>query len=256
MAHGVLLTIGGYSAYAAVTVAGLAWPFGILSALLFGAMVGALLYFGVVRWMVRTSEFETNIIIATFGAAIAIESVVLRTFGGQPFGQPLIVRGSFDAGLVAIPHQNVVIIAGSAVLMLVVSLMMQRTRLGRAIRAVSQQKDAAGLMGVPVQRIFFVVLIISGMLAAVSGVMLTSSTQLSPSLGHDPMIKAFIICVVAGLGHVGGAVAMAFALAMIEAAAQFWLGARWGFPALLGLVILVLIARPAGLFGRTEIRRL
>ena len=256
MAHGVLLTIGGYSAYAAVSVAGLPWPMGIAAALLFGGLIGLLLYLGVVRWMVGTANFETNIIIASFGVAIALENSVLQIFGGQPFGQPLVMRGAVDVGLVSIPYQNIIIVVGSAGLMLVASYVMQQTRLGRAIRAVSQQRDAAGLMGVPVQQIFLIVLVFSGMLSAISGVMLTSSTQLAPALGQDPMIKAFIMCVVAGLGHIGGAVAMAFALAMVEAASQFWLGARWGFPVLLTLVILVLIVRPAGLFGRVSITRL
>lgn len=256
MAHGVMLTIGGYSAYGAVTNLGLAWPFGLLAALVMGALLGGVIYLGSVRWMVNAKDFETNIIIATFGIAIALEAAVLKIFGGRPFGQPLVLRGAFDLGVVSVPYQNMVIILGSLVLMLFVSLVMRRSRLGRAIRAVSQQKEAAGLMGVPVQRIFALVLMLSGMLAALSGVMLTSSTQLSPALGQDPMIKAFIMCVVAGLGHVGGAIAMAFGLATIEAATQYWLGARWGFPTLLTLVILVLVMRPAGLFGRAGIRRL
>lgn len=256
MAHGVFLTIGGYAAYAAVTAAGLPWPAGILSALLFGSLAGLLLYLCIVRWMVGTENFETNIIIASFGVALALENSILLLFGGQPFGQPLNVRGSIDAGLVSIPFQNMIIVLSSAALMIMASTMMKRTKLGRAIRAVSQQRDASGLMGVPVQQIFLTVLIISGMFSALCGVMLTSSTQLSPSLGQDPMIKAFIMCVVAGLGHLGGAVAMAFALALIEAAAQFYFGARWGFPVLLSLVIIVLIVRPSGLLGRAEINRL
>lgn len=256
MSHGVFLTIGGYAAYAAVSAAGLPWFLGIVSALLFGALVGLLLYVGVVRWMVGTEGFETNIIIATFGVALALENSILQIFGGQPFGQPLVLRGAVDIGLVSIPYQNIIIILGSAVLMFLVWLLIQKSKLGRAIRAVSQQRDAAGLMGIPVQKIFMIVLCLSGMVSALCGVLLTSSTQLSPSLGQDPMIKAFIMCVVAGLGHLGGAVAMAFALAFIEAFAQFYFGARWGFPVLLSLVILVLIIRPAGLVGRAEVSRL
>ena len=70
------------------------------------------------------------------------------------------------------------------------------------------------------------------------------------------MLKAFIMCVIAGLGNLPGAVASAFGLALIEAFVQFGAGARWGFPVLLLIVILVLIWRPTGLFGRAAIRRL
>jgi branched-chain amino acid transport system permease protein len=81
-------------------------------------------------------------------------------------------------------------------------------------------------------------------------------TQLSPPLGNDPMLKAFIMCVIAGLGNLPGAVAAAFGLALLEAFVQYAAGARWGFPSLLFVVIAVLIWRPSGLFGRAQIRRL
>jgi branched-chain amino acid transport system permease protein len=86
--------------------------------------------------------------------------------------------------------------------------------------------------------------------------MVSSMTQLSPPLGGDPMLKAFIMCVVAGLGNLSGAVLMAFGLALVEAFVQFEAGARWGFPVLLLIVIVVLVWRPSGLFGRVQVRRL
>jgi branched-chain amino acid transport system permease protein len=86
--------------------------------------------------------------------------------------------------------------------------------------------------------------------------MVSSMTQLSPPLGNDPMLKAFIMCVVAGLGNLPGAIAAAFGLALLEAFVQFVAGARWGFPSLLFVVIAVLIWRPSGLFGRAQIRRM
>lgn len=256
MAHGVMLTVGGYAAYSVATQAGLPWPLAVLGALAAGAVVGALLYIGLTRWMVGRDGFETNIIIATFGVAIAIEAAILKIYGGRPFGQPLSVPGRIETGLIPLPWQNLISIAGALVLMVSVGALLKRSRIGRAVRAVSQQREAAGLMGVPVQQVYALVLVLSGMVAAVSGILLTTTTQLSPTLGQDPMIKAFIMCVVAGLGSISGSVIMAFALAMIEAVAQFTLGARFGLPALLTVVILVLIVRPAGLFGRIEVRRL
>lgn len=84
-------------------------------------------------------------------------------------------------------------------------------------------------MGVPVARVYLQVLILSGMLAGVCGVLVSSITQLSPSLGADPMLKAFIMCVVAGLGNLPGAIITSFGLAIAEALVQFLAGARWGF---------------------------
>lgn len=258
MAHGAMLTLGGYAAYSAVTRAGLPLPAGVLAAVAVGALAGALIHLLITRPLVRRSPetFETTIMIATFGAAIALENAILAVFGGQPFGQPLALRGMARLGPVIAPWQNLLIMAVAVALMILVALYLARTRGGRAIRAVSQNREAAELMGVPVDAIYLRVLALSGALAGVCGLLVSSLTQLSPTLGAEPMLKAFVMCVVAGLGNIPGAIAASFALAVIEAFVQYQFGARWGFPVLLGLVIAVLVWRPTGLFGRTQVRRL
>ena len=110
-------------------------------------------------------------------------------------------------------------------------------------------------MGVNVGRVFAQVMGIAGVVAAISGVMLSSITTLAPTMGYDPMLKAFIICVIAGLGNVPGALVAAFVLGLFEAVVQFAVGVRFGFPALLALVIVALIWRPYGVFGRRQVRR-
>ncbi len=256
MAHGALLTLGGYAAYSAVTAAGLAWPFGFVAAIIVGALFGAFLYFGLVRFMLGSTAFETNIIIATVGIAIALENVILLIYGGQPLGQPVSLDGMFRLGQVPVASQNLLIVVLSVAIMFLVAFTLRTSKIGRAIRATAQNREAARLMGVPTRSIYLQVLAISGALAAVSGVLLSSITQLSPPLGNDPMLKAFIMCVVAGLGNVQGSVLAAFVLALVEACTQFYLGARWGLPVLLILVILALIWRPYGVFGRTQVTRL
>ena len=258
MAHGVLLTIGGYAAFTAVTQLGLPAPLGLLAALLAGAIVGALLYGGMVRFMLRTPRalFETNVIIATFGIAMALESLVLLGYGGQPFAQPLAIPGTVRVGTAAIPVQNLVVVGVSLVLMAFAAILLQTTRMGRAIRAVAQNGEAAQLLGVPVRRVYLQVMMIAGMLAAICGVLLSSITQLSPTLGQDPLLRAFIMCVVAGLGNLPGAIIASFVLALIENGVDFLASARWGFPTLLLIVIAILIWRPNGAFGRAQVRRL
>jgi branched-subunit amino acid ABC-type transport system permease component len=146
--------------------------------------------------------------------------------------------------------------AVSVVLMLLVALVLNRTRMGRAIRATAQNRDAAQLMGVPVRLVYAQVMVIAGMLAAISGIMLSSITTLAPTMGYDPMLKAFIICVIAGLGNVAGALIAAFVLGVFEAFVQFYFGVRFGFPSLLLLVIVALIWRPYGVFGQKKVSRL
>lgn len=258
MAHGALLALGGYAANSVVITLGLPVPFGLLGAAVMGAAAGALLYVAVVRLLLRQplATFETNVLIATVGIGIALENAILRVYGGQPLRQPVTMPGLVPLGVSEVPAQNLVIIAMSLAMMGGVAWLLARTRMGRAIRATAQNREAAQLMGVPTGRVYLQVLMLSGMLAGVCGVLVSSITQLSPPLGGDPMLKAFIMCVVAGLGNLPGAVASAFALALVEAFVQFGAGARWGFPALLVIVIVVLIWRPTGLFGRAQVRRL
>ena len=258
MAHGAMLTLGGYSAYFAVTRLG--WPVaaGVLMACAVGALAGAIIFFTVTRPLLarQTGNFETTIMIATFGVAVALENAILLTFGGQPFAQPVHINGNFGSGGFTVPMQNVLIVVIAVALMALVAAFLRSTRNGRAIRAVAQNKEAAELLGVPSGRIYLLALVLSGGLAGICGLLVSSITQLSPSLGADPMLKAFIMCVVAGLGSIPGGIAASFALALLEAFVQYYFGARWGFPVLMGIVIVVLILRPAGLFGKTMVRRL
>ncbi len=258
MAHGAMLALGGYAAYTVVTTLGWPAPLGFLGAVAAGALAGAVLYALVVRQLLGQplASFETSVLIATVGVGIALENGILKVYGGQPLRQPVAAGGLVAVGRAGVPVQDVAIVLVSVVLMGALAWLLARTRMGRAIRATAQNREAAQLMGVPVRRVYLQVMMLSGALAGVCGVLVSSVTQLSPPLGADPMLKAFIMCVVAGLGNLPGAVGSAFALALVEAFVQFAAGARWGFPVLLLTVIAVLIWRPAGLFGRAQVRRL
>ena len=110
-------------------------------------------------------------------------------------------------------------------------------------------------MGVKADQIYLQVLVIAGLLAAAAGIMISSLATLSPQMGANPLLRAFVICVVAGLGSVAGAGFAAVALGLFEAAIQYYYGVRYGFPLMLALVIIVLIWKPAGLFGQQEVTR-
>ena len=255
MSHGAILTIGGYSAYAASQQLGWYPVFGFITALAAGSLVGLLIFVTIARPLLKSRNFETNVFIATIGIGAVLENVVLKLFGPYPKPQPLSVPGGIRIGSVLIPFQNITILAVALIMMVIVAVLLQRSRVGRAIRATAQNRDAAQLMGVHINGVYAQVLALSGALAAVSGIMISSLAALSPTMGGDPMLKAFIICVVAGLGNTYGAVAAAIVIGLIEAAAQYELGVRFGFALLLLLVIAILIWRPSGVFGKGRIVR-
>ena len=256
LAHGVILAIGGYAAYTVATLLGLPPIVGLIAAVVTGGCVGGALYYLSIRTLARQEAFEMNVIIATFGLSIAGENAILKIFGGYPYLQPFKAEGGFYIGTIYVPWQNVLIVVISSVMMVAVSLLLAKTRVGRAIRATAQHREAARLMGAAAGQVFALVLATGGALAGASGVLLSSITALSPQVGFDPMLKAFIICVIAGLGHVTGALYMAFALGFFESLVQFLLGVRFALPLMLVLVIVALIWRPSGLFGREDVTRL
>lgn len=256
MAHGALLALGGYICFYTMTALGLPAVVGLLAAIVVCGLVGLLIYYSTAAPMLDAPQFETRVFIATIGFGAVLENVILRSFGPQPTSQPLRVPGDVVIGSVHIPNQNLLILTVALGLMVAMALVLKRSRLGRAIRATAQNREAAQLMGVPVGRIYALVLAISGGLAAASGVMISSLSSLLPNMGGDPMLKAFIICIVAGLGNVTGAVISAIALGLLEATAQYNLGVQYSFALLLLLVIVVLIWRPYGLFGRKQVVRL
>ena len=256
MAHGVLLAIGGYVSYTFATLWGLPPFLGLVASIVAGGIIGAALYYGSVRRLNRHEAFEMNVIIATFGLAVAGENAILKIFGGYPYAQPFRAEGGFRLSEVYVPWHNLLVVGVAAIIMLVIALILSRTYTGRAIRATAQDREAAQLMGVRVSAVFAQVLAIGGALAGLSGVLLSSITTLSPQVGFDPMLKAFIICVIAGLGNVAGALYMAFALGFFEAVIQFVIGVRFALPLMLLLVIVALIWRPYGVFGREDVSRL
>ena len=256
MGQGAMLAAGGYIAYTAVMSLGLPIPIAIVVAVIVGAFIGGAMYFLIIRFMIGKEGFETNVIVATFGFALILENLVLRLYGAYPLRQPIGLEGGWYVGATHIPYQNMLLVVVSGVLLVAVGYLLKTTQLGRSIRATAQNREATELMGIRISRVFLLVLLIGGGLAAISGIMLSTLTTLAPTMGYDPMLKAFIICVIAGLGNIYGALISAFVLGLFEVSIQFIFGVRFGFPALLLLVILALVWRPYGVFGKRKTERL
>lgn len=256
MAHGLFLTLGAYAAFSLASTLGTSLVLGVLSAIAAGAVIGIATHVLIVRHMLKAPEFENNVLVATAGLAILLENLTLKVYGGYPYPQPIRVDGTVNVGGISVPYQSVTILVVSLLCIAVTAWAILKTRLGRAIRAIAMNRDAARLMGVRTDTVYLQVMAIAGALAGVAGLMISSIATLSPQMGGDPMLKAFVICVVAGLGNIWGAGVCAFALALVEVMVGYFLGVRFGFPVMLILVVLVLVIRPQGLFGREKVVRL
>jgi branched-chain amino acid transport system permease protein len=255
MAQGSVLMIGGYASYLVVQYAGLPWWAGLPAAIVAGALCGTIIYFTSVRWISSSRSFDTNIVIATVGIATVVENLVVKAFSGYAKKQPFFIDGFVHFGEVNIRFQSVLNLLIAFAALLFLQFILSKTRMGVAIKAVSQDRYAAQLLGIPLQQVFLQIMVISSSLAAASGILVTAVIPLSPYVGGQPLLKAFIICVIAGLGRIPATFLMAFVLGWFEAFVSYTAGVRFGFPAMLLLVMVTLLWRPAGLFGQNKMVR-
>ncbi len=256
LAHGAILTLGAYASFLAVERLGIPWWAGIVPAVVMGALCGLVLYGGVVRWIYSRPNFPINTIIATLAVSALAQNAIDVSVGAEFHVQPLSFRGSFSLAHTAIRWQPIIVLLSACAMTVLISIFLSRTKAGRAIRAVSQQREAAALMGISVSSVYIQIMVISGIVSAVSGLLLTGMTTIYPSVGGGPTVKALIICAVAGLGSLWGATGTALAFGTVEVAVQYLFGARFGVPTTLALAICILIWRPYGLFGSSSGSRL
>lgn len=255
MAHSAVLTLGAYGSFLAVRHLGLPWWAGILPAIVVGAVCGLAIYTGIVQWLYKRPGFAVNTIVATIAVNALVENFINTGIGPDAQLQPFSFDGAMVLGATTVRMQPVVVFIAACLITVAISLLLSRTKIGLSIRAVSQQREAASLMGVSVSRVYIQIMMIAGMVSAISGMLLTGMTTIYPTVGAAPTVKALVICTVAGLGSLWGSTAVALAFGIVEVAIQYLFGARFGFTGTLLLAICILVWKPYGLFGSATAAR-
>jgi branched-chain amino acid transport system permease protein len=252
-AHGVLLMAGAYVAWwvSAPEGLGLGLPAGIVVALLFLIVAGMVLYFLLVRPWVGRPNAELAVIMTTIAGSIFVQNLVLEVFGGRFKTIDQVVTGTIAIGGTTIQAQNLLCIILAPLLLIGMWLFLTRNRTGLAIRAVAQNHDAAQLFGIGVERVYLITFAMSAVLAGVAGILLGGLFNISPDMGTDPLLRAFVVVVFGGLGSLPGTILGAYAVGMIEAFASYYIGIYWTPVVLFLVLIAVLVVRPTGLMGRT-----
>jgi branched-chain amino acid transport system permease protein len=252
-AQGEMLMVSAFVAWSAQRTAGLPVPL----ALACGVVAGGLLAYLVERTIIRRALAATHwdVLIITLGL-----SLVLRAGAGMvwtndelPFPS-LFSNRPVSIGPVRVAPVSLGIIGASLVLMLCLAVLFRSTRLGRAMRAVAQNQNAARLMGISVEGVYSSAWVLAAVVGAVGGVLMAPVTFLSTKMGLIA-INGFTAAVLGGFGSMLGAVAGGMFLGVIENLAPLYLptGIRYSVPFL--VMIAVLVARPHGLFGRAERRK-
>jgi len=247
LAHGSFYALGAYAVYTLTAQAHLPlWLAAILAVLLVAAF-GMLIERVLVRPLRRSS---LAVLLITLAVALMVEQALLLTFGSEARNVPSMVSTTYHFAGVDISGQRLLALTGGTGVLLGLWAFMQHTRLGLAILAISQDAEAAQYMGIPSDRIYSIVMGLSAGIAAAAGVLVAPFQTVIPGMGLLPLVKAFAIVVVGGLGSIPGSIVGALLLGYSETIIAFKVSIEWSQIVSVAAVLLTLVLRPAGFFGK------
>jgi branched-chain amino acid transport system permease protein len=196
-------------------------------------------------------EHEAAVLIATIALALVFQELMLFSFGGHYLGIPSTLEGSVRFLGVSIPFQRMLILVVAAAMLILVWYVLYKTRLGLAIRATANDLEVANLMGMNVHRVAMLSVAISVALAAVAGVVVAPVFVVDPFMWLAPLVTMLAIVVLGGLGSLKGSLIGALIIGYVEAITVFAVpaGAYLKGAVALLIMVVVLLARPEGLFG-------
>jgi branched-chain amino acid transport system permease protein len=250
--HGVFMTLGAYVAWQVGTAEG--WGMGAAAGLAVAIAVlvglGCLVEVLLVRPFVGRPDTVMLAVITTLAAMTILQNGVLLAWGPRLKQLPPLIAGNVTLFGVTISAHEVLVLGLAPAVLAALWLFLARTRTGAAIRAVGQNPEAAVLMGLNVRALYLLAFALSAGLAALAGILLGSIRFISPEMGSEPLVKALIVAIFGGLGTLGGTVGGAFVIGLLEAFSMFFVGLYLTPALLFAVMILVLMLRPEGLFGR------
>jgi branched-chain amino acid transport system permease protein len=248
-AHGALYMMGAFAAYFLLHWAGLGYWWSLLLAPLAIGLVGVVLEQTMLKRLYHLDHLYG--LLLTFGVALVIQGVFRHEFGssGLPYGIPPQLAGGYNLGFMFLPTYRAWVIGFSLAVCLATWFVIERTKLGAYLRAGTENPVLVRAFGINVPRMIMVTYGFGVALAALAGVLAAPIYQVNPLMGADLIIVVFAVVVIGGLGSIMGSIVTGFALGVVEGFTKVF------YPEASATVIfvimaLVLLVRPAGLFGR------
>lgn len=259
-AHGDIYMVGAFAAYFLARALGVgtvvqASPL-VAAAVLLGSMaicaaLGVLIELFAYRPVRRSSRITA--LITAIGVSLFLENAGIRLFGADPkfFPQVIAPRTIALAEGVMVTNHQITVVLVSVLLMVALTLFIQRTRTGKAMRAVAFNRDAASLMGIPVDRIITITFAIGSALAAAAGFLVgLTNPKIEPLMGIMPGIKAFVAAVLGGIGSIPGAMIGGLVMGISEYLVVGYVSSTYRDAIAFVILIIVLLIKPTGLLGR------
>ena len=250
-AHGDVIMVGAYIAFCGLQY----WNLPPVLAILLAMVVCTLLGVTIEGLAYRPLRQATSlaVLITAIGMSYLLQNLALMIWGANPKSFPgtFINSGSLRLGQLSVSSATLITILANIIIMIALTLFTSRTKMGKAMRCVSEDRGAAQLMGINVNRTISITFAIGSALAAVAGVLLCSSYPiLQPTTGSMPGIKAFTAAVFGGIGSIPGAMIGGILLGVIEIFGKAYISTALGDAIVFAVLIIVLLVRPTGLLGK------
>ena len=251
-AHGDVIMIGAYICFCATQYWGLPPALAVLAAMAVCTVLGVVIE-GLAYKPLRQAS-SLAVLITAIGMSYLLQNIALLVWGANPKSFPSVVSvGSLSlfGGQMIISGETMITVAANLIIMIALTLFTGRTKMGKAMRVVSEDRGAAELMGINVNRTISLTFAIGSALAAIAGVLLCSTYPvLMPTTGSMPGIKAFTAAVFGGIGSIPGALLGGVLLGIIEILGKAYVSTELGDALVFGVLIIVLLVKPTGLLGK------
>ncbi len=250
-AHGDVIMVGGYISFCTTFYLDMPVWLSVLAAVAVCTVLGVVIEGLAYRPLRQATSLA--VLITAIGVSYFLQNTAMLIWSPTPKFYTAVVSGSLSllGGQLQVSYVSILTVAVCLLIMVVLTLFISKSKLGKAMRACSEDKGAAQLMGINVNRTISITFAIGSALAAIAGVLLCSYTpQLSPTTGTQPGIKAFTAAVFGGIGSIPGAFLGGLLLGIIESLAKAYLSTNLASAIVFAVLILVLLFRPSGLLGK------
>ena len=248
-AHGQFYMLGAIVVYYTITAAGIPFPISILiSGLLMAGLGISVKKLVIDRVTVASAQGGLYVTVATIALTFFFEGGASVVFGMEDKGLSMILPGVLTLGPISLSYQKLAVIIFTLMVMIAMYFVLNRTKVGLAIKATAQQPDAASLCGISVERLSLIVMGIGCGLAAMAGGIMAPVYPINPFMGGIPMIMSLLAIVIGGIGSLTGAIMGGLILGFLNSVIAYYLS-YLSEVVLFLLVIFILLVRPQGLFG-------
>ena len=249
-AHGDIIMVGAYAVITSVLTLNLPPVVAILISILVCVVLGVTIEFLAYRPLRQAPPL--SVLITAIGVSYLLQNLALLIFGSEQKATPTMFQfPTLEVGGVYIDGITLLTLIVTAVIMIALTLFIAKTRMGKAMRAVSEDKGAAELMGISVNRTITITFAIGSALAAVAALFYGMSyIYIRPTTGSMPGIKAFTAAVFGGIGSIPGAMLGGILMGIIEQLSKTYISTLWSDAIVFGVLVLVLVVKPTGLLGK------